>query len=74
MLNGTHSATAGTAPEMNDVTASDKGPDGRPLFQSKLIGLGESTSIDGTDKLQSGKSYGFYCSVHPGMKGTIQVQ
>jgi outer membrane protein assembly factor BamB len=59
---------------LHDVTASDKGPDGRPLFQSKLIGLGESAPIDGTEKLAAGKSYGFYCSVHPGMKGTIQVQ
>jgi polyvinyl alcohol dehydrogenase (cytochrome) len=59
---------------LHDVTASDKGPDGRPLFQSKLIGLGESASVDGTEKLAAGKSYGFYCSVHPGMKGTIQVQ
>jgi polyvinyl alcohol dehydrogenase (cytochrome) len=59
---------------LHDVTASDKGGDGRPLFQSKLIGLGESAPIEGTEKLAAGKSYGFYCSVHPGMKGTIQVQ
>jgi outer membrane protein assembly factor BamB len=59
---------------LHDVTASDKGSDGRPLFQSKLIGLGESTAVDGTEKLQAGKSYGFYCSVHPGMKGTLSVQ
>jgi polyvinyl alcohol dehydrogenase (cytochrome) len=59
---------------LHDVTATDKAPDGRPLFQSKLIGLGESTEIDGTEKLQAGKSYGFYCSVHPGMKGTLSVQ
>ncbi|HEX6713697.1 MAG TPA: plastocyanin/azurin family copper-binding protein, partial [Thermoleophilaceae bacterium] len=59
---------------LHDVTAADKGPDGRPLFQSKLIGLGESAPVDGTEKLAAGKSYGFYCSVHPGMKGTIAVQ
>jgi outer membrane protein assembly factor BamB len=59
---------------LHDVTATDKAPDGRPLFQSKLIGLGESTEIAGTEKLQAGKSYGFYCSVHPGMKGTLSVQ
>ncbi|MEA2492393.1 MAG: hypothetical protein QOJ29_304, partial [Thermoleophilaceae bacterium] len=57
----------------HDVTATDKGPDGRVLFQSKLIGLGESTPIEGTEKLAPG-SYSFYCSVHPGMKGTIAVQ
>jgi hypothetical protein len=59
---------------LHDVTATDKGADGRPLFQSKLIGLGESAAIDGTERLAAGKSYGFYCSVHPGMKGTLQVQ
>lgn len=58
----------------HDVTSVDKGPDGRPLFQSKLIGLGESTTIPGTEKLESGKQYAFYCSVHPGMKGTLVVQ
>jgi len=59
---------------LHDVTATDKAPDGKPLFQSKLIGLGESAEVDGTEKLQAGKSYGFYCSVHPGMKGTLSVQ
>jgi outer membrane protein assembly factor BamB len=59
---------------LHDVTATDKSPDGRPLFQSKLIGLGESAAVDGTEKLESGKSYGFYCSIHPGMKGTLAVQ
>ena len=58
----------------HDVTATDKGPDGRPIFQSKLIGLGESTPVEGTEKLAAGKTYSFYCSVHPGMKGTLAVQ
>ncbi|HEV3229233.1 MAG TPA: PQQ-binding-like beta-propeller repeat protein [Solirubrobacteraceae bacterium] len=58
----------------HDVTSDDHGPDGRPLFQSKLVGLGESAVVTGTDKLQSGKSYAFYCSVHPGMRGTLVVQ
>jgi outer membrane protein assembly factor BamB len=59
---------------LHDVTATEKGADGRPLFQSKLIGLGESTPVEGTEKLASGKSYSFYCSIHPGMKGTLAVQ
>jgi outer membrane protein assembly factor BamB len=58
----------------HDVTATDKGPDGRPLFQSKLIGLGETATVDGAEKLKSGASYSFYCSLHPGMKGTLAVQ
>jgi polyvinyl alcohol dehydrogenase (cytochrome) len=58
----------------HDVTADDNGADGRPLFQSKLIGLGESATVDGVDKLQSGRSYTFHCSLHPGMHGTLTVQ
>ena len=58
----------------HDVTSDDHGPDGRPLFQSKQIGLGETAPVEGTEKLQSGKSYGFYCSIHPGMRGTLIVQ
>jgi plastocyanin len=57
----------------HDVTATDKGPDGRPLFQSKLIGLGESAPVNGVEKLKAG-SYSFYCSIHPGMKGTLAIQ
>ena len=37
----------------HDVTSTDKGPDGRPLFQYKLIGLGESAAVTGTDKRQT---------------------
>ena len=40
----------------------------------KLIGLGESTTVDGAEKLQPGKSYSFHCSLHPGMHGTLVVQ
>jgi plastocyanin len=58
----------------HDVTANDNGPDGRPLFQSKLIGLGETAVVTGAEKLPAGRSYGFYCSLHPGMKGTLAVQ
>jgi polyvinyl alcohol dehydrogenase (cytochrome) len=56
----------------HDVTADDKGPGGRPLFQSKLIGLGESAGVDGAEKLPPG-SYTLHCSVHPGMHGTLVV-
>ena len=58
----------------HDVVAKDNGPDGKPLFRSKLIGLGESAPVEGLDKVQSGQSYEYYCSVHPGMRGTLIVQ
>ena len=56
------------------MTSSDKGPEGKPLFHSKLIGLGEAADVEGVDRLQSGRSYEFFCSVHPGMRGTLAVQ
>lgn len=58
----------------HDVTSDEKGADGGPLFRSKLIGLGESAPVEGLDKVQSGKQYGFFCSIHPGMRGTLVVQ
>jgi plastocyanin len=54
------------------VTAVDRGPDGRPLFNGNA--LPESTStIAGVDKLRAG-SYTFFCSFHPNMSGTLVVQ
>jgi plastocyanin len=58
----------------HDVTSDQKGSDGRPLFFSKLSGLGEVSPVQGLDKVQSGQSYGFYCSIHPGMRGTLVVR
>jgi polyvinyl alcohol dehydrogenase (cytochrome) len=57
----------------HDVTSDQHGTDGRPLFQSKLIGLGEAAPVAGVEKLPPG-SYGFFCTVHPGMRGTLVVQ
>lgn len=58
----------------HDVIADDKGPDGKPLFQSKLSGLGEIAPIEGLDRVKSGSTYGFFCSLHPGMRGSLIVQ
>jgi plastocyanin len=55
----------------HDVTAVQNGPDGRPVFQSRLIGFGQTAPIEGLDRIQAGKSYEFYCSIHPGMRGTL---
>jgi plastocyanin len=57
----------------HDVVAEEKGPDGRPVFNTKLIGLGETAPVEGLDKVQAGRSYPFYCSLHPGMRGTLSV-
>ena len=45
-----------------------------PLFWSPSIGTGESTEVQGLESLKSGEQYPFYCSIHPGMKGTIVVR
>ncbi|HEX8646702.1 MAG TPA: PQQ-binding-like beta-propeller repeat protein [Thermoleophilaceae bacterium] len=58
----------------HDVIADDKGPDGRPLFQSKLAGIGEIAPIEGLDRVKSGQTYGFFCSLHPGMRGSLIVR
>ena len=45
-----------------------------PLFWSDTITAGDSTEVLGLERLKSGDSYGFYCSLHPGMKGTLIVR
>ena len=59
-----------TAP--HDVTAEDRGADGKPLFESSPVTAGQSATVRGTERLAAG-SYGFLCSIHPGMRGTLRV-
>jgi hypothetical protein len=47
----------------HNVVASDRGRDGRPLFDSATIGAGKSTVVRGTEYLGPG-TYHFICSVH----------
>ncbi|HET6403846.1 MAG TPA: hypothetical protein VFH78_04310 [Candidatus Thermoplasmatota archaeon] len=42
-----------------------------PLFASPLIGLGKEAVVEGTDQLQPGRTYDFFCSIHHWMTGTI---
>jgi plastocyanin len=56
----------------HDVVADAKGPDGTPLFRSEIIGRGASSPVAGTEFLTTG-DYGFFCSIHPNMKGTLSV-
>ena len=41
-----------------------------PLFWTELMGLGQSTAVLGLDGLAPG-TYSFYCTLHPGMRGTL---
>jgi polyvinyl alcohol dehydrogenase (cytochrome) len=58
--------------QQHDVTA-DKEVDGKPIFNTPLIGLGATAKVQGLDKIAPG-SYGFYCSLHRGMRGRLIVQ
>ena len=41
------------------------------LFESDVIGTGQTTEVRFHGHLQSGKTYDFYCTVHPGMFGKL---
>jgi polyvinyl alcohol dehydrogenase (cytochrome) len=43
------------------------------LFSTPLIGIGQSTPVNGAEALSPG-SYGFYCSLHRNMTGSLIVQ
>lgn len=58
----------------HDVTADELGTDGRPLFRTPLIGIGQTVPIEGLDQVQAGQTYGFYCTLHPGMRGSLIVR
>jgi plastocyanin len=45
-----------------------------PLFWTPTITAGESTDVLGVERLESGEQYPFFCSRHPGMKGTLVVR
>ncbi len=53
-------------------SAYDKGR--CPLFWSETITAGEMTDVLGLEAVKSGEQYAFFCSVHPGMKGTLIVR
>ena len=56
----------------HNLTARDRGSDGRPLFASQTISNGGSSEVAGARHLTTG-SYGFLCTIHPDMTGTLQV-
>lgn len=45
-----------------------------PLFWSATVAAGETADVEGVERLESGKQYPFFCSVHPAMKGTLVIQ
>jgi plastocyanin len=73
---GTLSFRNATAGIPHSVTASEGGPDGKPLFASPIVtgtAGGTIRSVAGVQFLRPG-TYQFHCSVHPTtMKGTLTV-
>ena len=45
-----------------------------PLFWSPTIVAGETTEVEGLERVKSGKQYTFFCTLHPNMKGTLIVR
>ena len=52
----------------HDVVSTTPG-----LFSTPLIGLGQSARVQGVENLTPGNTYTFYCTIHPGMTGTLLV-
>ncbi|HYH58901.1 MAG TPA: PQQ-binding-like beta-propeller repeat protein [Thermoleophilaceae bacterium] len=44
------------------------------VFRSALAGTGETVPVTGLENVKSGQSYGFFCSIHTGMRGTLVVR
>src|SRR4051812_11470449 len=56
----------------HDVTATQKGPDGKPLFRTPNVDAGKTATVDGAQYLTTGH-YEYICSIHPNMKGNVHV-
>lgn len=58
----------------HDVRSVELGPGGGPLFSTPLIDFGETAPVSGLDRVSAGKTYEFFCSIHPGMRGSLIVR
>jgi plastocyanin len=57
---------------MHDVTSDKNGNDSKPVFASETIDGGKTAPVKGVEFLTTG-DYGFHCSLHPFMTGTVHV-
>lgn len=60
-------------PPPHNVVSVARTRGGAPLFASATIGVGETTMVLGLENLLPG-SYAFLCSVHPQMRGILDVR
>jgi hypothetical protein len=44
-----------------------------PVFWSKRAGLSQTVPVKGLGSVKKGKTYSFYCTLHPGMVGKLVV-
>jgi plastocyanin len=44
-----------------------------PVFWSKRAGLGQTVPVKGLGSVKKGKTYTFYCTLHPSMVGDLVV-
>jgi plastocyanin len=56
----------------HDVVAHQRGPDGKPLFSTPLIGAGAEAAVEGAQSLVTGR-YDFLCTIHSNMRGALTV-
>lgn len=68
---GTVATFQNDTPDVHNIQASGKGPDGKPLFSVKQISSA-SAPINGTQYLAPG-DYRFVCTIHGGMNSTLTV-
>ncbi|HEX8105602.1 MAG TPA: PQQ-binding-like beta-propeller repeat protein [Solirubrobacteraceae bacterium] len=59
--------------QIHDVTSKATGPDSRALFRSPRASAGQAVPVIGAEKAPPGQ-YEFFCSIHPGMTGSLTVR
>ena len=42
-----------------------------PVFWTPMLGAGQSAKVKGLENLEPGRTYSYYCTLHPGMRGTL---
>jgi hypothetical protein len=56
------------------LPSNERSREARRCFHSRLGGLGAVVPVEGLDRTTPGKSYGFFCSLHPGRRGTLVLR
>ena len=58
--------------DWHTITSYGLDEDGSLLFESELLGQGQSEILEGVDRLPPG-DYRFHCRIHTGMDGILRV-